>query len=207
MAILMALAVAALLVAERLESTAGIWIAKPLASAVFVAAAVAAGASSNAFGRIVLVALALCWIGDVFLIPHSHGAFLAGIAAFLLGHLAFIVAFIVRGEIAWRPAIALIPITLFGALVFARLRLSIPRGIVGAVAAYIATICVMVAAAAGTMRGWTDWRIACGAAAFFVSDLSVARDRFVRRSFVNRLWGLPLYYAAQLLFAFAAGRG
>jgi hypothetical protein len=37
--------------------------------------------------------------------------------------------------------------------------------------------------------------------AFYLSDLAVARDRFVARAFVNRLWGLPLYYAAQILFA------
>jgi hypothetical protein len=29
----------------------------------------------------------------------------------------------------------------------------------------------------------------------------VARDRFVRHEFLNRAWGLPLYYAAQLLIA------
>jgi uncharacterized membrane protein YhhN len=31
--------------------------------------------------------------------------------------------------------------------------------------------------------------------------LSVARDRFVVPGFVNRAWGLPLYYAAQLVLA------
>jgi len=36
-----------------------------------------------------------------------------------------------------------------------------------------------------------------------VSDLSVARDRFVSRSFSNRAWGLPLYYAAQIVFGLA----
>jgi hypothetical protein len=29
----------------------------------------------------------------------------------------------------------------------------------------------------------------------------VARDRFVRHQFLNRAWGLPLYYAAQVLLA------
>ena len=37
-----------------------------------------------------------------------------------------------------------------------------------------------------------------GAIGFYLSDLSVARDRFVVSAFVNRLWGLPLYYAAQV---------
>jgi len=41
-------------------------------------------------------------------------------------------------------------------------------------------------------------------ALFYVSDLSVARDRFVARAFVNRARGLPAYYAAQVLMAWAA---
>ena len=41
------------------------------------------------------------------------------------------------------------------------------------------------------------------AVAFFCSDLSVARDRFVAPGFANRAWGLPLYYAAQLAFAWS----
>ena len=44
-------------------------------------------------------------------------------------------------------------------------------------------------------------RLALAAAGFALSDVSVARDRFGRESFLNRLWGLPLYYGAQCLFA------
>ena len=47
----------------------------------------------------------------------------------------------------------------------------------------------------------TIFVVALGALLFFASDLSVARDVFVHRTFVNRLWGLPLYYAAQLCLA------
>jgi hypothetical protein len=43
--------------------------------------------------------------------------------------------------------------------------------------------------------------VAMGALAFTASDVSVARDRFVREDFFNRAWGLPLYYCAQLLLA------
>jgi len=43
--------------------------------------------------------------------------------------------------------------------------------------------------------------VAVGALAFTASDVSVARDRFVRHEFLNRAWGLPLYYAAQVLLA------
>ena len=36
---------------------------------------------------------------------------------------------------------------------------------------------------------------------FAISDVSVARDRFVAPGFVNAAWGLPLYFASQLAFA------
>jgi len=43
--------------------------------------------------------------------------------------------------------------------------------------------------------------MAAGAVLFAVSDLAVARERFVRAAFTNQLWGLPLYYAAQVVIA------
>jgi uncharacterized membrane protein YhhN len=69
---------------------------------------------------------------------------------------------------------------------------------------YMLVIAVMVAAAVGTSVATGDLRIAAGAIAFAISDLSVARERFVRPSFGNLLWGLPLYYTAQVVFAFAS---
>ena len=70
---------------------------------------------------------------------------------------------------------------------------------------YMVVIAAMVAAAVGTSAASGDLRIAAGAIAFAVSDLSVARDRFVRPSFTNVAWGLPLYYVAQVVLAFASG--
>ena len=90
--------VAALLVAEYRRSPAGLWATKPLAAAVYIAIAVAAGATESAYGWAILAALALSWWGDVLLIPKDRpGVFRAGILAFLAGHLAFAVAFVIRG--------------------------------------------------------------------------------------------------------------
>jgi hypothetical protein len=44
-----------------------------------------------------------------------------------------------------------------------------------------------------------------GAASFYISDLFVARDRFLKMEFKNRLLGLPLYYFGQFLLAFSVG--
>lgn len=44
-----------------------------------------------------------------------------------------------------------------------------------------------------------------GALSFYFSDLFVARDRFIKRGYANRLLGLPLYYAGQFLLSFSVG--
>jgi len=65
---------------------------------------------------------------------------------------------------------------------------------------YLAAISLMVVLAAGTMAA-AGPQLLIGALMFAVSDIFVARDRFVSPSVANRLWGLPLYYGAQLIFA------
>ena len=44
-----------------------------------------------------------------------------------------------------------------------------------------------------------------GALAFYISDIFVARQRFLKAEFVNRLIGLPLYYSGQFMLAFSIG--
>ena len=80
----------------------------------------------------------------------------------------------------------------------------VPRQLKPAVGAYCVVITTMVAIAVGTTVATGDARVAIGAVMFFVSDLSVARDKFVAPGFANRAWGLPLYYAAQLVLASTA---
>jgi uncharacterized membrane protein YhhN len=73
---------------------------------------------------------------------------------------------------------------------------------------YVLTITVMVVAAIAAARGQAlpepnRCRLLVGACVFFASDIAVARDRFVAHRFTNKLWGLPAYYAGQLLFAWS----
>ena len=192
----------ALLVAERSGSARGKWIAKPLASAGFVAAALAGGAAGSAYGRVMLAGFALSWLGDVLLIPKDRRSFVAGIGSFLLGHVAFGVAFARRGVGPEAVAAALLALALAGAAVLRWLFPRVRGGMRGAVVAYVAVISGMLAlAAGGAARGHAG--TCAGALAFYLSDLAVARNRFVAPGFVNRLWGLPLYYAAQLAFAWS----
>jgi uncharacterized membrane protein YhhN len=149
-------------------------------------------------------ALGLCLVGDVLLIPARREIFMAGIGAFLLGHLAYGAAFLARGvEIHW-ALVALVPLAVVAWLVRRWLGPHVPARMAIPVQAYIVVITAMVALASGTLGRRPDGEglaIAVAAAAFFTSDLAVARHRFVKTHYTNRLWGLPLYYGAQLVLA------
>lgn len=194
--------VIALLVAEHKASQRGVWIAKPLASLGFVWVACVSGATGSPYGETVLLALIACALGDVLLITKGSGpAFLAGMAAFALGHAGFAAAFWQRGIERVATAVALV---LMAGVAVATLRWLAPRlpaDMRVPIRVYIAIISVMVALAVGaSVENGSPW-MAVGAIAFAVSDLSVARERFVQPAFANLLWGLPLYYAAQLVLA------
>jgi len=78
---------------------------------------------------------------------------------------------------------------------------SLPADMVLPVRAYLVVIGVMSTLACGVTAAGGPLAVATGALAFTASDVSVARDRFVKHEYANRAWGLPLYYAAQLLIA------
>jgi uncharacterized membrane protein YhhN len=117
--------------------------------------------------------------------------------AFLAGHVLYAAAFAVHGVTVTRAAIALVPVALVTGAVLRWLYPHVPRAMKGAIIAYCLVISAMVVLAAGTRVGW----ILVGALGFYASDLAVARNKFVKESFVNRAWGLPLYYGAQIVLA------
>jgi hypothetical protein len=47
--------------------------------------------------------------------------------------------------------------------------------------------------------------IIAGALCFYVSDIFIARHRFIKEEYLNRLLGLPLYYTGQFILAFSVG--
>jgi uncharacterized membrane protein YhhN len=199
--VLTLVAVAALLFSEWRGLRAGVWIAKPLASTGFLGAALAAGALETRYGALVLVALALSWLGDVLLIPTAKASFLAGLGAFLLGHVAFALAFTVRGLAARETLFAALVLVLPALLALRWLAPHVPQPMRLPVRAYVCVISLMLACAVGTAAAAGSALVPLGAAAFYLSDLAVARERFVSNTIVNKLWGLPLYYGAQLLLA------
>ena len=202
-ALITAAALAWLLVEERTGSV-GRFVAKPVASAGFVAVALTAGALDTGFGRWMIAALALSALGDVLLLGSSEAGFLGGLGSFLTAHLVYGTAFLVRG-VAAPGLLAVIPFALFVWQVLRWLGPYLSDRMRGPVVAYALVISVMGVLAVATASNVWDWRIPVGAGMFVVSDLAVARDKFVVPGFSNRLWGLPLYYGGQLLLAWAAG--
>ncbi len=202
----MALAVAALLFAHARQIPWLEWVCKPVASTLFVLAALGAGALHSGYGCAVLVALLLSWLGDVLLIPRDRRIFLAGILAFLVGHLAFAAAFLERGVLPGVSAVASLVLLGVGVLVGRWLVPQVTPSLRKAVVAYIVVLSSMVALAAGTFAAHGGLALLLGAVCFYLSDLSVALDRFVSPGFRNKVWGLPLYFGAQLLFASSVAR-
>lgn len=186
------------------RARAAIWLTKPAAASAFIAASLAHGVPAGGYGRAVVVALVLSWWGDVLLIPRSQKVFLAGILAFLSAHLAYAVAFVVRGvSPAWLVGAA-VPLLIVGVPIGRFFVQRAPTALKGAVVAYIAVLSAMVALALGAYGRGGNVLLPIAAIAFYLSDISVALNRFVKPSIVHRAWGTPLYFGAQLLFAATA---
>lgn len=197
--------VALLLWAERSGRQRLKWVWKPLSAACFIAVGWLAGALESAWGSALFAGLLLAAAGDVLLIPKDKRSFLAGLVAFLLGHVAYGVAFALRGlDLGWALGAGAV-CTIVALPVLRWLWPSVEPKMRAPVACYVLVITAMVALAAGTFGAHGDARILVGAIGFYLSDLAVARERFVRSSFANRLWGLPLYFGAQLLLAMTPG--
>lgn len=194
--------VALLLLDMRLPAA----IAKFVASTALVAAALRAGAWASPYGRLILLGLALSWCGDMFLVGSSKTAFLSGLVAFLLAHVAYVAAFVTHGyERRWVWA-ATIPVSAAAIGVFVWLEPNTPPDLMNPVRAYVAVISLMVIFAIGTRGRGGSLLIVAGAVLFFLSDLSVAALRLVQTEYPTYIIGLPLYYAGQVCLALSSSQ-
>ena len=175
------------------------YVLKPLTVALLVATACVADLGPAQ--PWVIAALALGLVGDVGLMLSSEGRtdppFIAGLGAFLLGHVCYLVAFAragLRGVdvlagllVALGVAALALPQVLRGA---AR---SAGRPFAAVVAAYAAVLAAMTTLAVGTGLVAT----AIGGVLFLVSDTLIARQRFVGRLAYGDLLVIVTYHVAQ----------
>ena len=200
---------AAACLAGALVSVLGEWrrsdpirsAAKVAASTAFIAIAAINGAAASFYGRAILAALVFSWVGDVLLLSARNSFLTAGIAAFLLSHFSFAAAFMSLAADLTALAAALLIMSAFGAVMLRWLWPHLDKFYGLAVPVYVLAIVVMTSLAAAVSVSSGSYAALAAAIIFTVSDIAVARDRFVMRSIVNKAWGLPLYYAAQIVFA------
>jgi len=159
------------------------YVCKPAVMVVLFAVAIVLDPAHGDRRTWFVVALALSMLGDIFLML-PRDLFVAGLASFLLAHVAYAVGFRLHGgsDVAWAvSAVAVLAadVVLAGPVVRAVRRdhaeLLVP------VLAYMVVISIMVASAAATALVLAT----AGAVLFFSSDTLIAYNRFVR----PRPWG------------------
>jgi uncharacterized membrane protein YhhN len=200
---------AGLLAAEKTKKTWIILAFKLPLSVLFLVTGLIQPHPIPSYYHWVLAGLVGGLIGDVFLALKGKRAFKAGLISFLLGHVSYIIAFAVLTQLPDWLSLGHIFIASVSLGVFWWLRPHLGSMMVPVVL-YIIAITLMAAAAWSAFRnpGLNSpgaWALLLGAFCFYVSDLFVARDRFVASQFTNRLFGLPLYYAGQFLIALSVG--
>ncbi|UDY37740.1 lysoplasmalogenase [Dermatobacter hominis] len=172
------------------------YVLKPLTMVVLIAAALVLEDPLSGPARGWLVAGLLCSLaGDVFLMLEDH--FVEGLAAFLVGHVAYVVAL-------WNLGVDL-PRFLVGVVIVAVLMVVIGRPIISGarrrdprlgvpVTAYITVISLMVASAIGT----GSWIAVVGAVLFYASDGVIGVSRFVKDFPQSRLVVMTTYHLGQI---------
>jgi len=194
---------------ESKEDRKGLLPAKTALSFLFVFAVVLQPHPDKGFYYWMLGGLSLCLGGDVCLVFSSRKMFLAGLIFFLLGHVLYIFGFIHiarTGRWLWAGAVV---IFIVGARVYLWLRphlgpMNMP------VLVYTMVISIMLSGAWAVFGSagqslTARLLVLLGALSFYLSDIFVARDRFINKEMLNRTIGLPLYYAGQFLLAFSVG--
>jgi len=176
-------------------------ITKTLASVGFLYTGLSYDLWSTDQGFYIFIGLILSAAGDIMLLSVEPQHFQIGAFFFLLAHIMYCGAFITTGiSLAWflGSAVVIAP----SAVVVHRYILPYTSGLMRKlVITYAIAISWMMAFASGSYgyngKGW----LLTAAFLFYVSDLFVARQRFIKRCFLNSLCGLTLYYTAQIMFA------
>lgn len=169
-------------------------VSKPITTALVIGLALTSGAPS-AQVAVAVIALTLCLMGDVFLLP-AVDRFVPGLASFLLGHLVFVVLFFQYG---------LTSTTLAGiAIVLAALLAGSVGRVIVAGAAHVdaalrtPVLAYLLVISAMGVFGWSTgrWWVVAGTTLFVASDSVLGWGRFVR----DRPWMSPVvmitYHAA-----------
>jgi len=173
------------------------YVAKPLVMAGLIAVALVLDPVSGLQRNLVLVALVLGLVSDVFLMLPGD-LLLPGLVAALVEHIAYIAGFRARAlNVPWLIIAAVIAVAsaaVFVPIYVRALRRKQPK-LVGPVLAYVAIFIVMVASAGGT----GSLVALAGALLFFYSDALLGWYRFVGPLSWGRPVNIVTYHTGQAL--------
>ena len=198
-----------LLYYEKKKDRIPLLIMKSILSLLFVITALLQPHSVPAYYHYLFVGLIFCLIGDVCLALPQEKAFMGGLVAFLIGHVFYIFSFLSLTQIFHWISTGLLIIFGMSTFIFFWLRPHLKSMLIP-VLIYILVITVM-ASGAWAVFWKSSFQISgrtlilAGSLCFYFSDLFVARDKFIKEEYRNRLFGLPLYYGGQFLLAFSIG--
>jgi len=194
---------------EKKQDRIPLLIVKSALSLLFVITALLQPHPVPAYYHYLLIGLIFCLIGDVCLALPQEKAFMGGLVAFLVGHVFYIFSFLsLTSIIDWISTGAII-IFAMSALIFLWLRPYLGSMLLP-VLLYILVITVM-ASGAWAVFWKSSFQISArtlilvGSLCFYFSDVFVARNKFIKEEYQNRLFGLPLYYGGQFMLAFSVG--
>jgi len=198
-----------LLYYEKKNDRKPLLIVKSILSLLFVMTALLQPHLFPAYYHTLFIGLIFCFIGDVCLALPQEKAFMGGLIAFLIGHILYIFSFSSLIQIdQWISGLSFY---LFGisALIFLWLRPHLKSMLIP-VLLYIVVITVMLSGAwavflKSSFQTSGKTLLLAGSLCFYFSDVFVARDKFIKEEYRNRLLGLPLYYTGQFLLAFSVG--
>jgi len=173
------------------------YVAKPLVMAGLIAVALVLDPVSGLQRNLVLVALVLGLVSDVFLMLPGD-LLLPGLVAALVEHIAYMAGFRARAlNVPWliiAAVIAAASAAVFAPIYVRALRRKQPK-LVGPVLAYVAIFIVMVASAGGT----GSLVALAGALLFFYSDALLGWYRFVGPLSWGRPVNIVAYHTGQAL--------
>jgi uncharacterized membrane protein YhhN len=188
-----------------LDQRALLFIFKPLTTALILLRAWPRGRDAPAARTALLIGLALSWLGDVALL-WPQGGFVPGLIAFLLGHVAYTIAFTRAHRFLAQPA-AMATYALIAGGVLAFLWAHVPAGLRIPVACYVLALTAMSAQSAVVgLTAHGDERprarlLMLGGALFMASDAILATNKFAQPLPAASLWILATYWAAQWCIA------
>ena len=181
------------------------WWTKLLTMVALIATVLLAGATDDAAGRWLVLALVLGLLGDLALLGDTEGRLLGGVAAFLLGHLAYLVCFATLGvSVRWWWPLVLVVLVATSWPTRAVVPAAWRRG--GAPLAVPLAAYTLVIAAMTVLAFLTgEPLLALGASLFVVSDsliaLGLARNDFVQDEGSAHVAVMVTYHVSQALLA------